>query len=146
MFHNNMMAEFEAAIRRMREELTVNGIKELKTPADVDAELKNQQGTTLLFVNSVCGCAAGAARPGLNLALGKPGPKPQKVVTVFAGQDKEATVKARGYFPELPPSSPSAYLFKDGKVVAEIPRSHIEGHAPEQVAQEFSEVFGKHCG
>ncbi|CAG0971004.1 partial hypothetical protein, partial [Gammaproteobacteria bacterium] len=131
MHQNNMMAEFELAIRKMREELSSKGIKELKTPADVDAELANQKGTTLLFVNSVCGCAAGAARPGLNLALSKAAKKPGKVVTVFAGQDKEATQKARGYFPEIPPSSPSAFLFKDGKVVAAVPRSHIEGNGPD---------------
>lgn len=142
---NNMMADFEIAIRKMREELASKGIKELKTPADVDAELKDQKGTTLLFVNSVCGCAAGAARPGLNLALSKATKKPGKVVTVFAGQDKEATVKARGYFPEIPPSSPSAFLFKDGKVVAAVPRSHIEGNGPDAVAKELTQIFEQYC-
>ena len=142
---NNMMADFEIAIRKMREELARKGIKELKTPADVDAELKDQKGTTLLFVNSVCGCAAGAARPGLNLALSKATKKPGKVVTVFAGQDKEATVKARGYFPEIPPSSPSAFLFKDGKVVAAVPRSHIEGNGPDAVAKELTQIFEQYC-
>ncbi len=145
MFQNNMMADFEVAIRKMREELASKGIKELKTPADVDAELANQKGTTLLFVNSVCGCAAGAARPGLNLALSKAAKKPGKVVTVFAGQDKEATVKARSYFPEIPPSSPSAFLFKDGKVVAAVPRSHIEGNGPDAVAKELTQIFEQHC-
>ena len=146
MHQNNMMAEFELAIRKMREELSSRGIKELKTPADVDAELKDQKGTTLLFVNSVCGCAAGAARPGLNLALSRSKTLPKKVVTVFAGQDKEATVKARGYFPEIPPSSPSAFLFKDGKVVAAVPRSHIEGASPDAVAKELTQIFEEHCG
>lgn len=145
MFQNNMMADFEIAIRKMREELSSKGIKELKTPADVDAELKDQKGTTLLFVNSVCGCAAGAARPGLNLALSRSKTLPKKVVTVFAGQDKEATVKARGYFPEIPPSSPSAFLFKDGKVVAAVPRSHIEGASPDAVAKELTQIFEEHC-
>ncbi|MBP9892966.1 MAG: BrxA/BrxB family bacilliredoxin [Planctomycetes bacterium] len=139
------MADFEVAIRKMREELASKGIKELKTPADVDAEFANQKGTTLLFVNSVCGCAAGAARPGLNLALSKAAKKPGKVVTVFAGQDKEATQKARGYFPEIPPSSPSAFLFKDGKVVAAVPRSHIEGNGPDAVAKELTQIFEQHC-
>lgn len=144
MHHYDSVADFEAAVRRMREELSTKGIKELKSADDVDAELANHKGTTLLFVNSVCGCAAGAARPGLNLALSKAAKKPGKVVTVFAGQDKEATVKARGYFPEIPPSSPSAFLFKDGKVVAAVPRSHIEGNGPEAVARELTQIFEQH--
>ncbi len=145
MFQGSMQADFEAAFRRMREELTTLGVKELTTPPAVDAELKDHKGTTLLFINSVCGCAAGGARPGLAMALKNSKAKPQKMVTVFAGQDKEATVKARAYFPEIPPSSPSAALFKDGKVVAFVPRQHIEGRLPAQVAAEFQQIFEQHC-
>ena len=139
------MAYPEPLIAPMREELTSLGVQQLRTPEAVDAFVA-QPGTQMIVVNSVCGCAAGAARPGLNLALSRSKTLPKKVVTVFAGQDKEATVKARSYFPEIPPSSPSAFLFKDGKVVAAVPRSHIEGANPEAVAKELTQIFEEHCG
>src|SRR5688572_29968795 len=99
-------------VEPMRRELTSVGVRELRTAQDVDAFLKGQKGTALLLVNSVCGCAAGGARPGVLLAM-KHGVKPDEVVTVFAGQDLEATARARAAFPEFPPSSPSMALFKD---------------------------------
>ena len=109
----------------MRDELTSIGVRELRTPQDVDAVLGDPKGTTLLIVNSVCGCAAGMARPGLKAAL--QAGRPDRVVSVFAGVDGEATRKARGYFPAVPPSSPFFALFKDGSLVHFIPRHRIEG-------------------
>src|SRR5439155_15787260 len=116
----------EEMVAPMRAELTRAGVKELRTAADVDAFAKNQKGTALLVVNSVCGCAAGGARPGVTLALENVA-KPDQVVTVFAGQDTEAVARARSLFAEYPPSSPSLALFKDGKVVHFVPRHQIEG-------------------
>src|SRR4051812_39024909 len=101
----------EELVRPMREELTSIGVKELKTAADVDAFMANKSGTAMLVVNSVCGCAAGGARPGVKLAL-QSKEKPERVATVFAGQDTEAVAKARGYFADIPPSSPCVALFK----------------------------------
>ncbi len=135
----------ELMVRPMREDLTRIGVEELKTVADVDAAMADQQGTALVFVNSVCGCAAGAARPGLGMALGQPGPKPDKVYTVFAGQDLEATARARSYFGEYQPSSPSVALLKDGEVVAFIHRHQIEGRGPDQIATMLSQAFEAHC-
>jgi putative YphP/YqiW family bacilliredoxin len=135
----------ELMVRPMREDLTRIGVEELKTVADVDAAMADQQGTALVFVNSVCGCAAGAARPGLGMALGQPGPKPDKVYTVFAGQDLEATARARSYFGEYQPSSPSVALLKDGEVVAFIHRHQIEGRGPDQIAQQLLAAFQAHC-
>lgn len=135
----------EMMVRPMREDLTRLGVEELKSVADVDAVLGNHQGTALVFVNSVCGCAAGAARPGLGMALAQPGPKPDKVYTVFAGQDLEATARARSYFGEYQPSSPSAALVKDGEVVAFLHRHQIEGRGPDQIATMLSQAFEAHC-
>jgi putative YphP/YqiW family bacilliredoxin len=132
-------------VEPMRRELTQVGVKELRTPADVDAFAKGQKGTALLIVNSVCGCAAGGARPGLVLAL-KHGVRPDQVVTVFAGQDLEATQRARALFPEYPPSSPSMALFKDGKVVHFVPRHMIEGRDGRTVAHDLVSAFDRHCG
>lgn len=123
----------ETMVKPMREEMTAMGARELKTVAEVDAELGDQQGTTLVFVNSVCGCAAGNARPALRHALSQ-GVRPDSVVTVFAGQDTEATARARQYFSDYQPSSPSVALFKDGEVVHFIHRHQIEGKAPSDVA------------
>lgn len=123
----------EMMVKPMREEMVAMGAKELKSVADVDVELGDQQGTTLVFVNSVCGCAAGNARPALRHALSN-APKPDKVVTVFAGQDTEATARARQYFADYQPSSPSMALFKDGEVVHFIHRHQIEGKSPQDVA------------
>jgi len=126
----------------MRKELTDLGVIELKTPEDVDNAMgKNKQGTMLLVINSVCGCAAGNARPGLKTALDKTGNKPDYLTTVFAGQDKEATEKARSYFSEYPPSSPAFAYFVDGEVKAMIPRHRIEGRTSEEVANDLLMVF-----
>jgi putative YphP/YqiW family bacilliredoxin len=130
-------------VKPMREEMVAMGARELKTVADVDAELGDQQGTTLVFVNSVCGCAAGNARPALRHAL-QNAPRPDKVVTVFAGQDTEATARARQYFADYQPSSPSMALFKDGEVVHFIHRHQIEGKSPQDVAANLMGALGKH--
>jgi putative YphP/YqiW family bacilliredoxin len=128
----------------IREEVQQIGLTELKTPADVDVALK-KPGTTLVYVNSICGCAAGGARPGLFMALKDAAKKPTQVTTVFAGVDKEATTKARGYFAEYPPSSPSAALLKDGEVVWVLHRHQIEGRHPDQIAQQFKAAFEANC-
>lgn len=126
----------------MRQELTDLGVKELKTPEEVDQAIaENQTGTMLMVINSVCGCAAGNARPGVKIALDESSVKPDVMVTVFAGQDKEATARAREYFSEYPPSSPSFAYFVDGKVKAMIPRHRIEGRSREQVAADLKMVF-----
>ncbi len=126
----------------MRKELTDLGIEELKTPEDVDrAMTEYKEGTMLMVINSVCGCAAGNARPGANIALEKTTNKPDHLVTVFAGQDKEATARAREYFSEYPPSSPSFAFFVDGEVKAMVPRHRIEGRTREEVAEDLLMVF-----
>ena len=132
-------------VQPMREELTRAGVKELLSAKDVDAFMAEKKGTTLVVINSVCGCAAGSARPGVTLAL-KHANRPDRTATVFAGQDAEATQKVRSYFPEMPPSSPSLALLKDGKVVHFVPRHAIEGKGPEQVAAGLGQAFDKHCG
>ncbi|MFL5506249.1 MAG: BrxA/BrxB family bacilliredoxin [Gemmatimonadales bacterium] len=134
----------EMMVKPMRDEMTDMGARELKSVPDVDAELGDQQGTTLVFVNSVCGCAAGGARPALRAAL-QHGPKPDKVVTVFAGQDTEAVARARQYFADYQPSSPSIALFKDGEVVHFVHRHQIEGKAPQDVAKNLADAFQKYC-
>ena len=126
----------------MRKELTDIGLEELKTTEDVDRAMKEyNQGTMLMAINSVCGCAAGNARPGLAIALEKADQKPNHLVTVFAGQDKDATARAREYFSEFPPSSPAFAFFVDGEVKAMIPRHRIEGRTREEVAQDLLMVF-----
>ncbi|MEX1063526.1 MAG: BrxA/BrxB family bacilliredoxin [Balneolaceae bacterium] len=125
----------------MRKELTDLGVEELKTPEEVDTAMKERQGTMLLAINSVCGCAAGNARPGLKIALDKTDNKPDRLTTVFAGQDKEATEKARSYFSEYPPSSPAFAFFADGEIKAMIPRHRIEGRTSEEVAKDLIMVF-----
>ncbi len=134
----------ELMLKPMREEMVTMGATELRTAADVDAELGNQQGTTLVFVNSVCGCAAGNARPALRAAL-QHDVKPDRIVTVFAGQDVDATARARQYFGEYQPSSPSVALFKDGEVVHFIHRHQIEGRTPQDVARNLTGAFEKYC-
>lgn len=134
-----------ALVAPMREEMTRMGATELTTSADVDAVLGDQRGTTLVFVNSVCGCAAGNARPALRLALAH-SVKPQQVVTVFAGQDLEATSRARQYFGEYQPSSPSIALVRDGEVVHFIHRHQIEGQSPQTVAANLTVAFDRYCG
>jgi putative YphP/YqiW family bacilliredoxin len=129
----------------MRDEMVRMGAKELKTLAEVDASLGDQKGTTLVFVNSVCGCAAGNARPALAFAL-KHAVRPQQIVTVFAGQDLEATARARQYFSDYQPSSPSIALFRDGEVVHFVHRHQIEGQSPQNVATNLTAAFDKFCG
>ncbi|NBC67356.1 MAG: BrxA/BrxB family bacilliredoxin [Bacteroidetes bacterium] len=126
----------------MRKELTDIGVEELKTPEDVDRAMKEyNNGTMLMAINSVCGCAAGNARPGLGIALENVEEKPDYLVTVFAGQDKEATARAREYFSEYPPSSPAFAFFVDGEIKAMIPRHRIEGRTKQEVAQDLEMVF-----
>lgn len=128
----------------MRQELTKLGVQELTTPEAVDALLQKKEGTVLVFVNSVCGCAAGMARPGLAMAL-QHDVLPDRVTTVFAGVDTEATARARSYFSEHPPSSPQVALFKDGELASLIQRHEIEGTTPEAVASKLLAIFNDHC-
>ncbi|HHP7241212.1 MAG TPA: BrxA/BrxB family bacilliredoxin [Cyclobacteriaceae bacterium] len=135
----------EALVTPMRSDLTEIGFKEFKTSEEVENSLKDQKGTYLLVVNSVCGCAAGSARPGVKLALEKSSKKPDTLATVFAGVDKEATEKAREYTIPYPPSSPSIGLFKDGDLVHFIERHHIEGRPAEVIADHLVQVFDEYC-
>lgn len=130
-------------VQPMRDEVTRLGLKELKTPADVESAMK-LPGTTLVFVNSVCGCAAGGARPGLRLALMN-AKKPANMVTVFAGMETQATEKAREYFKPYRPSSPQIAILKDGKLVKMVQRQDIEGRQPADVAKSLVEAFNEHC-
>ena len=133
-----------ALVKPMREELVSIGVKELLTAEDVDQYLKDKKGTQMIVVNSVCGCAAGGARPGVALALTH-SKQPDSVATVFAGQDKEATERARSYFHGYPPSSPSAALFKDGEIVYMLERTDIEGYSPQEIAQKLVSAFEEFC-
>lgn len=135
----------EQLVAPMRTDLTSAGFKELKTPSDVERELKDQKGTTLLVINSVCGCAAGAARPGIKWALQNADKKPSSLTTVFAGVDKEAVAKAREYTLPYPPSSPAIALFKDGELVHFVERHHIEGRNAQMIGQHLVEVFEEYC-
>jgi putative YphP/YqiW family bacilliredoxin len=132
-----------ALVAPMRQEMVSMGARELTSAAEVDAALGDQRGTMLVFVNSVCGCAAGNARPALRLAL-QHGVKPGEVVTVFAGQDVEATARARQYFAEFQPSSPSMALLKDGEVVHFVHRHQIEGRSPQAIAADLTAAFERH--
>ncbi|HLR05542.1 MAG TPA: BrxA/BrxB family bacilliredoxin [Pyrinomonadaceae bacterium] len=134
----------EFMIAPMREELTRLGVEELRTPEAVDGAVKNSKGTVMVIVNSVCGCAAGKARPGIALAL-QHDVRPDTVATVFAGADIEATERARGYFTGYLPSSPSIGLFKDGQLVYMMERYQIEGKGPEQIAEDLKSAFEKCC-
>ena len=135
----------ERFVTPMRQELTRLGVEELRTAADVDARLKETPGTTLVVVNSVCGCAARNARPAVASALRHP-VKPDHLATVFAGQDVEATAKARSYFTGYPPSSPSIGLLKDGEVVFMLERWQIEGRSADAIANDLVEAFDRFCG
>ena len=128
----------------MREELTTAGFEELKTPEQVDQTIPESKGTLLLVLNSVCGCAAGTARPGVKLALSGD-KRPDKLTTVFAGQDLEATAEARKFTLPYPPSSPSIALFKDGKLVHFIERHHIEGRSAEMIGEHLKAAFEEYC-
>jgi putative YphP/YqiW family bacilliredoxin len=135
----------EQLVAPMRTDLTSAGFAELKSSEEVDTYLKNQKGTTLLVINSVCGCAAGAARPGVKWALQSSPKKPQNLATVFAGVDKEAVAKAREYTLPYPPSSPSIALFKDGELVHFVERHHIEGRNAQMIGEHLVEVFDEYC-
>jgi putative YphP/YqiW family bacilliredoxin len=135
----------ETFVAPMRADLTEIGFTEFKTPEDVDAHLQHHQGTSLMVINSVCGCAAGAARPGIRYALGKTAKRPDHLVTVFAGVDMEATHRAREYTAPYPPSSPSIALFKDGELIHFIERHHIEGRSAQMIGDHLVEVIEEYC-
>jgi putative YphP/YqiW family bacilliredoxin len=134
----------ERLVTPMRQDLTRLGIKELRTAQEVDAELKDAKGTTLVVVNSVCGCSARMARPAVAVALQNP-IKPEHLTTVFAGQDAEATDRARGYFTGYPPSSPQIALFKDGQLVFMLERWQIEGRPADEIAHDLVNAFNRYC-
>ena len=134
----------EMLVAPMREDLVRLGFSELKTPADVDSVLGSETRSTLLVVNSVCGCAAGAARPGIYLSL-QGASRPDVLTTVFAGQDLEATERARQYIVGYPPSSPAVALFKDQELVYMMERHQIEGSTPQQIAAALQEAYAEHC-
>lgn len=131
-------------IQPMRDELTQLGIQELRTPEEVENALPQAKGTALVVVNSVCGCAAGQARPGVARAL-EHDVTPDHLFTVFAGQDKEATAKAREYFAPYPPSSPSIALMKDGELVHFIERHQIENRSAGEIAADLTAAFDRFC-
>ena len=134
----------EMMIAPMREDLTRLGVEELKTPEAVDETIRNSKGTLMVVVNSICGCAAGKARPGVALAL-QNDIKPDKIATVFAGADIEATERARSYFTGYRPSSPSIALLKDGELVYMLERYQIEGRDANAIAGELTQAFEKYC-
>src|SRR6187551_2415526 len=135
----------EQLVAPMRTDLTSAGFAELKSSQEVDTYLQSKKGTILLVINSVCGCAAGAARPGVRWALQNSAKKPDSLATVFAGVDKEAVAKAREYTLPYPPSSPSIALFKDGELVHFIERHHIEGRNAQMIGSHLVEVFEEYC-
>jgi putative YphP/YqiW family bacilliredoxin len=134
----------EEIVAPCRKELTDAGVEEFKSADDVDAAMKDHSGTMLIVVNSVCGCAAGSARPGVRMALEHP-KVPDRVATVFAGVDADATARARSYIAGYQPSSPSVALFKDGHVVYMMERHMIEGREPAEIAQVLKAAFDAHC-
>jgi putative YphP/YqiW family bacilliredoxin len=134
----------ERFVTPMRQELTRLGVEELRSPDEVDAQLKDAKGTTLVVVNSICGCAARMARPAVAMALQHPA-KPEHLTTVFAGQDADATERARSYFTGYAPSSPQIALLKDGKVVFMLERWQIEGRSANLIAEDLVEAFDEHC-
>jgi putative YphP/YqiW family bacilliredoxin len=134
----------ESFIGPMREELTRLGVRELRTPEQVDAAIRDTHGTVMVVVNSMCGCAAGKARPGIAQALQHQN-KPDVVATVFAGGDIEATERARGYFAPYPPSSPSVALLRDGKLVYMLERRQIENQTAGAIAKALTDAFDTYC-
>jgi putative YphP/YqiW family bacilliredoxin len=134
----------ERFVAPMRRELTEIGFTELKTPEEVERALDDAKGTTLVVVNSICGCAARMARPAVRVALENP-VRPDHLTTVFAGQDVEATTRAREYFTGYPPSSPSISLLKDGKIVFMLERWQIEGRPADEIAHDLVNAFNRHC-
>jgi putative YphP/YqiW family bacilliredoxin len=135
----------EQLVAPMRLDLTNVGFVELRTPEEVDRYLADQKGTTLVVINSVCGCAAGAARPGVKWALQHSEKRPDHLTTVFAGVDTEAVARAREYTLPYPPSSPSIALFKDGELVHFVERHHIEGRNAQMIGEHLIEVFEEYC-
>lgn len=136
----------ELMIAPMRRELTQIGLRELRTPDEVNAFLAEAgDEPALVAINSMCGCAAGSMRPAVAMALER-GPRPEHLATVFAGQDKEATERVREYITEYPPSSPSVALFKGGRVVFMLERHQIQGRAPEEIADELAGALEAHVG
>ncbi len=134
----------ELMVIPMREELVRAGIKETRTAEEVDAALA-EPGTTLVVVNSICGCAAGKARPGIRMALANSANQPDRKITVFAGQDREATERARSYFGIHPPSSPSVAILHDGRLVYLMQRSQIEQSTAQEIASELMRAFDEFC-
>jgi len=136
---------YDILVKQMRDEVTRLGATELRTPQDVDATVPTSTGTMLVVINSTCGCAGGTARPALAKALQHP-LKPAQLTTVFASTDRDATARLRQIIgTEIPPSSPSFALFRDGKLIEMIHRNQIEGHTVAQVTQTLTDAFEKHC-
>ena len=134
----------EPLIKPMREDLTRFGVEETRTPEELDNLIRNTKGTVMIVVNSVCGCAAGLARPAIGMAL-QHSTKPDKVVTVFAGADVAATERARNYFKGYFPSSPSVGILQDGRIVYMLERHQIEGRDPHSIAQDLTNAFDRFC-
>jgi len=134
----------ERFVAPMRQELTRLGVEEMRTAEEVDAKLRDAAGTTLVVVNSICGCAARNARPAVTVAL-QHGKRPQRLTTVFAGQDMEATARARSYFTGYQPSSPQIALLKDGKVAFMLERHQIEGRGADAIARDLMDAFDAYC-
>lgn len=134
----------ERMVTPMRQELTRLGVEEMRTAAEVDAKLREASGTTLVVVNSVCGCAARNARPAVAKAIRNEN-RPDTLTTVFAGQDVDAAARARSYFTGYPPSSPQIGLLKDGKLVFMLERHQIEGRSSDDIAEDLTRAFDKHC-
>ncbi len=132
------------AVQPMRDELTVVGFEHLNTPADVDTAVQSTKGVVMCVINSVCGCAAGAARPGIAAAL-QNRVIPDKLVTVFAGMEHEAVARVRELHAPAPPSSPAIVFFKDGKLAGVMERGHIEGRPPQEIARDLVSAFDKFC-
>jgi putative YphP/YqiW family bacilliredoxin len=136
----------ERFIAPMRAELTQIGFEEMRTAEEVDSKLPNAKGTTLVVVNSMCGCAARNARPGVAMALQTAAARPDNLTTVFAGQDPEATARARSFFTGYPPSSPSIALLRDGRLIYMMERYEIEGRPAQAIAADLAEAFERYCG
>lgn len=136
----------EMLVAPIREDLTRIGFRELRTAEAVDAALPGARGTTLVVVNSVCGCSARMARPAVRMALEASAARPDNLATVFAGQDADATARARSYFTGYPPSSPSIALLRDGKLVYMMERWQIESRAADIIANDLVQAFAAHCG
>ncbi len=134
------------AIQPFRDELTRMGFREMRTAQDVDQTIAKTKGTNLIVINSVCGCAAGKARPGIAMALREAQVRPDELTTVFAGGDIEATARVREHLGAIPPSSPSMALYKDGKLVHFVPRYQIENRDASQIARHLVDVFQEFCG